>query len=50
MIPLGGIGAVMSVFQVPINEGLPADGGSITIRNVQAGAGVYQAGILVLEV
>jgi hypothetical protein len=49
-IMLAGKGTVMAVFNLPINEGLPADGGtSITITNVNAGSsGVkYRAGLLV---
>jgi len=51
-IPLPSKGAVQYVDFVPLNEGLPADGGTnITITNVNAGsAGVaYQAAILYAE-
>ena len=49
-IMLAGKGTVMAVFNLPVNEGLPADGGtSITITNVNAGSSgvVYRAGLLV---
>jgi len=52
-IPFGGGGAVLSVFQAPLNQGLPADSGtSITVSNVNAGStdANYQVGILYLEV
>lgn len=51
-IPFSGKGALQVVFDVPINEGLPADGGStISLTNVDAGSAgvVYQAGILYAE-
>jgi hypothetical protein len=49
-VSFAGRGTVLAVFNIPINEGLPADGGtSITITNVNAGSSgiVYQAGLLV---
>jgi len=52
-IVFGGGGSLMSTFEIPINEGLPADAGStISITNVNAGSAgvVYQAGILYVEV
>jgi hypothetical protein len=52
-IPFSGRGAVMVVFDVPINEGLPADAGSsVSVVNVNAGSTnvIYQAGILYAEV
>ena len=52
-IPFSGKGAVHATYEIAINEGLPADGGStISITNVNAGSTgiVYQAGILYAEV
>jgi hypothetical protein len=52
-VPFGGKGAVLATLEVPMNEGLPADGGTaITITNVNAGSSgiIYQAGILYGEV
>jgi len=52
-IPFSSKGAVQVVFDVPANEGLPADAGStISIVNVNAGSTgvVYQAGFLYAEV
>ncbi len=49
-IPFLARGAVLAVFNTPINEGYPADGGtSITITNLTAGntGMIYQAGLLV---
>jgi hypothetical protein len=52
-LPFGGQGFVQDVETVPLNEGLPADGGTnITIQNENAGnAGMaYQARVLYAEV
>jgi hypothetical protein len=52
-IPFSSKGAIMVVFDVPVNEGLPADAGSaIRLVNLNAGSSgvVYQAGILYAEV
>jgi hypothetical protein len=52
-ITFGTAGSVENIDVVPMNEGLPADGGSnITITNVNAGASgrVYQARLLYVEV
>lgn len=52
-IPFGGRGAVHYADFVPLNEGMPADGGtSITITNVNAGSSgvAYQARLLIGEI
>jgi hypothetical protein len=52
-IPFSGKGAMMVVFDVPINEGLPANAGSsvsVVIINAGSSGVVYQAGILYAEV
>lgn len=52
-IPFSGKGALQYIDFTPLNEGLPADGGStISITNVNAGSAgiVYQARLLYVEV
>lgn len=53
IIPFSGKGSLQYVDSVPLNEGLPADGGStVSITNVNAGSAgvVYQARLLYVEV
>jgi len=52
-IPFSSKGAIYSILDVPINEGLPASSGStITLTNINAGStgAVYQAGVLYVEI
>jgi hypothetical protein len=52
-IPTSSKGAIYAIYNVPLNEGLPADEGTaVAIKNVNAGGFgvIYQAGILYLEV
>jgi hypothetical protein len=52
-IPLCGRGAIMLTSLIPLNEGLPADGGtSVAVTNINAGSPgvVYQAAVLYAEV
>lgn len=50
-IVFGSMGTTECVDPIALNEGLPADGGTnITITNVNAGGGVYQANLFYTEV